>query len=77
VREEAWRLFNRARAHENLAFVLARNCAGAGNGSVYAGQSVFVSPMGNIIAEAGTGEELLTADIIRQEPTKRGGIFQP
>lgn len=63
VRQEAWMLFNRARAHENLAYVFACNCAGADHGRRYAGRSVFVNPHGEVIAEAGDGEELLTAEI--------------
>lgn len=62
-RLEAWRLFNRARAHENLAYVLACNCSGTDQGRQYAGHSMFVDPRGQVIAEAGDGEELLTADI--------------
>ncbi len=63
ARQEAWMLFNRARAHENLAYVLACNCAGADRGRRYAGRSVFVHPRGEVIAEAGAGEESLTAEI--------------
>ena len=68
VRTEAWRLFNRARAHENLAYVLACNCAGTDNGTAYAGRSLFVGPGGEVLAEAGTGEELLTAEIDASAP---------
>ncbi len=63
ARLDAWRLFNRARAHENLAFVLACNCAGTDQGRRYAGHSMFVDPRGEVLAEAGDGEELLTADL--------------
>ncbi len=63
ARQEAWTLFNRARAHENLAYVFACNCAGTDNGRTYAGRSVFVNPRGEVIAEAGDGEELLTAEV--------------
>jgi predicted amidohydrolase len=63
ARVEAWRLFNRARAHENLAHVLACNCAGTDHDVPYAGHSMFVAPTGEVLAEAGTGEELLTAEI--------------
>ncbi|MBP8256797.1 MAG: carbon-nitrogen family hydrolase [Opitutaceae bacterium] len=63
ARLDAWRLFNRSRAHENLAFVLACNCAGTDQGQRYAGHSMFVDPRGEVLAEAGDGEELLTADI--------------
>lgn len=63
VRLDAWRLFNRARAHENLAFLVSCNCAGTNAGSRYAGHSMIVDPMGRIIAEGGEGEEILTVEI--------------
>jgi len=63
VRQDAWILFNRARAHENLAYGFACNCAGSEHGRRYAGHSLFINPHGEVIAEAGKGEELLTADI--------------
>jgi predicted amidohydrolase len=62
-RLEAWRLFNRARAHENLAFLMSCNCAGSNRGTVLAGHSMIVDPLGTIVAEAGEGEEIITAEI--------------
>jgi predicted amidohydrolase len=59
----AWLLFNRARAHENLAYVCACNCAGVNDGQRYAGHSVVVSPLGEILAEGGDAEEIVSADI--------------
>lgn len=74
VRLEAWQLFNRCRAHENLAFLISCNCSGANQGKRYAGHSMIVDPLGQVLAE-GTGEEQwVTAeidpgqvDVIRQE----------
>jgi predicted amidohydrolase len=63
VRLGAWRLFNRARAHENLAYLLSCNCAGINNGTQFAGHSMIVDPLGNVLAEAGEEEEIITADI--------------
>ena len=63
VRLEAWRLFNRARAHENLAFLISCNCAGANAGKQYAGHSMIVDPLGQVIAEGGEEEQLVTAEI--------------
>lgn len=63
VRQEAWTLFNRARAHENLAYLFSCNCAGMDGGSQYAGHSMFVDPMGEVIAEGGDGECIVTADV--------------
>ncbi len=39
ARIEAWRLFNRARAHENLAFLISCNCAGENIGKRYGGHN--------------------------------------
>ncbi len=63
ARLEAWRLFNRARAHENLAWLVSCNCAGTNAGSRYAGHSMIVDPTGRVIAEGGEDEQLVTAEI--------------
>ena len=63
ARLETWTLFNRARAIENLAYVFSCNCAGANKGQQYAGHSMIVDPMGNIIAEGGDGECFVSAEI--------------
>lgn len=62
-RLEAWRLFCRARAHENLAFVLSCNCAGTSRGQSFAGHSMLVDPMGHVMYEAGSAEEVIEQDI--------------
>lgn len=63
LRLEAWRLFNRARAHENLAYLISCNCAGMNQGKKYAGHSMIVDPLGRIIVEGGDGEEIVCAEI--------------
>ncbi len=63
ARLEAWRLFNRARAHENLAFLFSCNCAGSNVGTPYAGHSMFVDPLGKVIAEGGEKEEFISAEV--------------
>ena len=63
ARLDAWRLFNRARAHENLAWLVACNCAGTNAGNRYAGHSMIVDPMGRVVAEGGQDEQLVTAQI--------------
>jgi predicted amidohydrolase len=62
-RLEAWQLFNRARAHENLAYLFSCNCAGSDEGKQFLGHSMFVDPHGTVIASAGDGERLLSADV--------------
>jgi predicted amidohydrolase len=63
ARLEAWTLFNRARAHENLSHLFSCNCAGQSEGRIFGGHSMFVDPLGQIAAEAGEKEELLSAEI--------------
>ena len=63
ARLESWRLFNRARANENLAYLFSCNCAGAEGLVTYAGHSMFVDPLGNVLAEGGDGEETVAADV--------------
>ncbi len=63
ARLDAWRLFNRARAHENLAFLISCNCAGVNTGKRYAGHSMIVDPLGQVVAEGGEKEEVVTAEI--------------
>jgi predicted amidohydrolase len=63
VRLDAWVLFNRARAHENLAYLISCNCAGIDAGSRYAGHSMIVDPLGKVISEGGDQEEWVSAEI--------------
>lgn len=63
ARLESWRLFNRARAHENLAFLFSCNAAGEDRGQIGGGHSLFVDPLGRVIAEGGDGECLVTAEV--------------
>ncbi|MEY9966007.1 putative amidohydrolase [Streptacidiphilus sp. MAP12-16] len=62
-RRDHWTLFARARAVEEQAFVLACNTAGTHGGVEQAGHSLVVDPWGVVLAEAGTGEEVLTVDL--------------
>jgi predicted amidohydrolase len=62
-RRDAWVLFNRARAHENLAYLFSCNCAGVQADHEFGGHSLFVDPLGKVIAEAGDDEMILSAEI--------------
>jgi predicted amidohydrolase len=62
-RREHWTLFARARAVEEQAFVLGCNTAGTHSGVEQGGHSLVVDPWGAVLAEAGTGEEVLTVDL--------------
>ncbi|MFJ1808878.1 MULTISPECIES: carbon-nitrogen family hydrolase [unclassified Streptomyces] len=61
-RRAHWTLLARARAVENQAFVLACGTAGTHAGVPQAGHSIVVDPWGEVLAEAGSGEEVLTVD---------------
>ena len=63
ARLDAWRLFNRARAHENLAFLFSCNCAGTNMGTTLAGHSMLVDPWGKVLAEGGEDECFVTAEV--------------
>ncbi|MGY0485587.1 carbon-nitrogen family hydrolase [Streptomyces sp. WG-D5] len=61
-RRAHWSLLARARAVENQAYVLACGSAGAHAGVPQAGCSVVVDPWGEVLAEAGAGEEVLRVE---------------
>lgn len=58
-----WRLLNQVRAIENHFFVIAVNHAGKANELEFCGHSLMVNPWGEIIAEAGDNEEILTGEL--------------
>ncbi|WP_149182492.1 carbon-nitrogen family hydrolase [Streptomyces sp. TRM49041] len=62
-RREHWTLLARARAVENQAYMLACGTAGTHAGVEQAGHSVVVDPWGEVLAEAGRGEEVLAVDL--------------
>ncbi|MGW2615612.1 carbon-nitrogen family hydrolase [Streptomyces sp. NPDC001500] len=61
-RRAHWTLLAQARAVENQAFVLACGTAGTHAGVPQAGHSIVVDPWGEVLAEAGRVEEVLTVD---------------
>ncbi|MGW3623735.1 carbon-nitrogen family hydrolase [Streptomyces sp. NPDC000880] len=58
-----WTLLARARAVENQAYVLACGTAGTHAGVEQAGHSIVVDPWGEVLAEAGPDEEVLTVEL--------------
>ena len=56
-------LFNRVRALENLAYLFSCNCAGSNAGQQYAGHSMFLDPLGKVIAEGAEGEGIISAQV--------------
>jgi len=58
-----WQVLLRARAIENQSWVLACNGVGQQCGVELGGRSAIIDPLGNVVAEAGSGEEVLRASI--------------
>lgn len=63
ARVEAWRLLLRARAVEDQCFVFGCNTAGTHARTQMGGYSAVVAPTGEVLAEAGVDEQLLSVDI--------------
>ncbi|MFV0134777.1 carbon-nitrogen family hydrolase [Streptomyces sp. HMX87] len=61
-RRSHWTLLAQARAVENQAFVLACGTAGTHAGVPQAGRSIVVDPWGEVLAQAGPDEEVLTVE---------------
>lgn len=62
-RGDIWRLLAQARAVENHVFMLAVNCSGYFKGAPFFGHSMVVAPGGEILAEAGMEEEVISCTI--------------
>ncbi|MFD5724478.1 MULTISPECIES: carbon-nitrogen family hydrolase [unclassified Streptomyces] len=62
-RRAHWTLLAQARAVENQAYVLAVGSAGTHAGIQQAGHSLVVDPWGEVLAEAGADEEVLTVEL--------------
>ena len=61
-RRAHWTLLAQARAVENQAYVLACGTAGTHAGVPQAGHSIVVDPWGEVLAQAGPGEEVITVE---------------
>ncbi len=63
ARREHWLGLLAARAIENQAYVVGINRVGAGGGLRYSGDSRIFSPLGEVLAQAGTDEAILRATV--------------
>ena len=63
ARREHWRTLLRARAIENLCYVAGVNRVGEGGELRYAGDSVVVSPWGEVLVEGAADEAVLVCDV--------------
>lgn len=68
--EAHWHTLLRARAIENNCYVVAAGQTGEKPRFTAYGHSMVIDPWGRIIAEAGTDEEMITADIDLDMPAK-------
>ena len=62
-RRRHWQVLLQARAVENQAYVVGVNRVGNGDGLDYAGDSMVVDPMGEVLASAAGGEAVLVVDV--------------
>lgn len=63
-RRQPWRILLRARAIENLAYVIGVNRVGVdGNDLSYAGDSAVIDPIGEPLVELGAQEQVVTASL--------------
>lgn len=74
-RRAHWSLLTRARAVENQTYVLACSTGGTHAGVEQAGHSVIVDPWGEVLAEAGTDEEVISAELDPELVTKTRSAF--
>ncbi len=58
-----WTLLARTRALENGMYIIGINTTGKNPVGNYSGHSIVVDPGGNVVKEAGDGEELLVAEL--------------
>ncbi len=63
TRRVHWRALLRARAIENQAYVVGVNRVGVGGSLTYAGDSMIVDPMGEVLASAAGGEAVLLCEV--------------
>jgi len=74
-----WRALLIARAIENQCYVIACNRSGSDPNNQFAGHSLVIDPWGEVLAEAGDQEEILTAEInidLVKEIRKQIPIFE-
>lgn len=67
ARIENWLLLLRARATENQLFVVGCNGCGTEKRITWGGTSAIASPTGAVLAQAGTGEQSIVAELKERE----------
>ncbi|MCO6496078.1 MAG: amidohydrolase [Chitinophagaceae bacterium] len=70
-RRTMWRTLLTARAIENQCFVIGVNRVGIdGNGHGYAGDSLIIDPLGNILVDLGSDEKIVTHTFHKEDMEK-------
>ncbi len=69
-RIEHWDVLTRARAIENQAWLLACNEVGSQPGITLGGHSVGIDPKGAVVAQAGSGPEVLIVEVDPDAPLR-------
>ena len=69
IRIEHWRLLLRARAIENMMYVVASNRVGNSKNTDFGGCSAVIDPWGELLYEGGSGEEGVFVSIDTQKIT--------
>ena len=67
TRIQHWVTLLQARAIENQAYVIGVNRCGTDPTLAYSGGSLIVSPKGDVLADAGNGESVISADLKLEE----------
>jgi len=65
ARLEHWLLLNRTRALENLSYFISSNCVGINRGTLFAGHSLVVDPIGDIVAGSNDQECVVWGEVNR------------
>ncbi|MBM7654188.1 carbon-nitrogen family hydrolase [Neobacillus cucumis] len=79
ARLKHWRALLIARAIENQCYVIACNRSGSDPNNQFAGHSLIIDPWGEVLAEAGEHEEIISAEInleLVKEIRKQIPIFE-
>jgi len=63
LRGQHWRSLLVARAIENQAYVIGVNRVGEGGGVVYAGDSMMIDPLGEVLVAGDRSERVLSCDV--------------
>lgn len=74
-RRAHWMTLLTARAIENQSYVIGVNRSGSGGNLDYSGDSMLISPLGDVLAHATESNQLLTADISIEEVEKCRSVF--